>query len=214
MAATLGVAEPAHADKGKIVVANRGSGTISVIDAKRDTRLATVPLPSGNRLPEPMYVVNTPYRNRVWVGDRANNQVVVFDGRSFAVEGIVPAGAGIWHMWADALGLRLWVVNDIDNTATVIDAIAMDVVATVPMPADLVALGARPHDVVLDPLGIFAYVSFLGVDPAFDAIVQFDAHSLQEVNRAIVGKDPAPVVQLAVLGSLCSVSGEQYRLRA
>jgi YVTN family beta-propeller protein len=190
VAAAFSFAGPAQADEGKIVVANRGSGTISVIDAKHETLLAIVPLPPGDLLPEPMYVVNTPYRNRVWVGDRANNRVVVFDGRSFAVKGIVPAGAGIWHMWADAFGLRLWVANDIDNTATVIDAVAMDVVATVPMPEDLVARGARPHDVVLDPLGIFAYVSFLGVDPAYDAIVQFDACSFEEVNRAIVGKDP------------------------
>ncbi len=189
-AAALGSAAPASADHGKIVVANRGSGTISVIDAEDDSLIATVLLPAGDHPPEPMYVVNTPYGNRVWVGDRANNRVVAFDGRTLAVVKTLPAGAGIWHMWADAFGARLWVVNDIDNTVTVIDALRMEVVATVPMPADLVARGARPHDVVLDPLGLFAYVSFVAVDPAFDVIVQFDAYTYGEVNRAVVGKDP------------------------
>jgi DNA-binding beta-propeller fold protein YncE len=188
--AVAGTVSSALADRGKIVVANRGSGTISIIDAQSAEWIADVPLPPGDRFPEPMYVVNTPYRNRVWVGDRANNRVVVFDGRTFDVVDTLPAGAGIWHQWADAFGNRMWVVNDLDKTATVIDANRLEVVAAVPMPADLTALGARPHDVVLDPLGLFAYVTMHAVDPAFDVIVQFHGESLAEVNRALVGKDP------------------------
>lgn len=174
----------AVAGNGKIVVANRGSDTISVIDAGTDVVIATVPLPmfSGDLLPQPMYVVNTPAKNRVWVGDRANNRVVVFDGNNFEVEATVPCGNGIFHMWADQAGRQLWVVNDVDKTATVIDVKKLNVLATVPMPSDLGA----PHDVVLDTQGVFAYVTFL----ADNTVVQFDTYAFSEVDRAVVGISP------------------------
>jgi YVTN family beta-propeller protein len=177
---------------GKIVVANRGSGTITVIDADGATHLANVPLPASTRPAEPMYVVNTTSfgQNLVWVGDRANNRVVVFDGNTFDVIATVPAGAGVFHMWADPNGRQLWVVNDIDNTTTVIDIAHRRVIATVPMPEDLIAAGARPHDVVLDTFGRYAYVTIVGSALASDVIVQFDTQSKRELRRMPVGKDP------------------------
>jgi DNA-binding beta-propeller fold protein YncE len=163
-----------------------------VIDAHTDQVVRTVPLPraAGEPLPEPMYVVYTPAHHRVWVGDRANDRVVVLNGRTFEVEATLPTGDGVWHMSADQAGHELWVVNDIDLTVTVIDAKKLQVVATVPMPADLTAAGARPHDVVLDPHGRSAYISFFGVPGAFDAVVQFETDEFTEVARARVGKDP------------------------
>lgn len=177
---------------GKIVVANRGAGTITIIDARDATRIANVALPAGTKNPEPMYVVNTTSfgRNLVWVGDRANNRVVIYDGRTFDLLGSVPVGAGVFHMWANPFGSRIWVVNDIDNTASVIDVAQRRAIATVPMPADLVALGAKPHDVVLDTFGHRAYVSMIGSALAADVVVQFDGRSGRELNRASVGKDP------------------------
>jgi YVTN family beta-propeller protein len=177
-------------DHGKIVVANRGGGTLSLIDASSAAFIKDVPLPAGASPPEPMYVVNTPLFNRVWVGDRANDRVVLFDGRTFKPLGSLPAGDGVFHMHADALGRQLWVVNDLDNTATVIDANRKKVITTVPMPADLIAGGARPHDVVLDPLGLFAYITFTGTDPTQDVIVQFNTWSFREFNRVTVGNFP------------------------
>ena len=96
-----------------IVVANRGSGDISVIDARRGELLMNVPLPQddGDNFPEPMYVVYTRPGDRVFVGDRANNRVVVFDADDFSVVGTVPTGAGVFHMWADPRGKQLWVNN-------------------------------------------------------------------------------------------------------
>ncbi len=175
--------------RGKIVVANRASGTISVIDAHSDEVIGTHALPAGPNAPEPMYVVHS--RKRVFVGDRANNRVAIFNSRSFALEGTVPAGAGVFHMWADPLDRQLWVNNDIENTATVIDPLTLEVLATVPMPADLVALGGKPHDVILDPLiGRFAYVTMIGFAGPNDFVVKFSTRTFQEVGRAAVGKDP------------------------
>jgi DNA-binding beta-propeller fold protein YncE len=172
-----------------MVIANRASGTISVIDVALDRVIGTYALPAGSKMPEPMYVVYS--GNRVFVGDRANNQVAVFNPRTFAVETTVPAGAGIWHMWADPFDRQLWVNNDIDKTCTVIDPRTLQVLATVPTPADLAAAGGKPHDVILDPVaGQFAYVTLVGFAGAADYVVKYSAQTFTEVDRAPVGKDP------------------------
>ncbi len=174
---------------GKIVVANRGSGSISVIDTAKDEVIKTVMLPGPNPA-EPMYVVYSQFGDRVFVGDRANNQVVVFDAGDFSLEASVRTGSGVFHMWADSRGQQLWVNNDVDGTATVIDTHTLRVIATVPMPADLLAMGGKPHDVILDRAGRFAYVTILGLPGANDYVIQFSTRTFAEVNRAAVGKDP------------------------
>lgn len=175
---------------GRILVANRGSANISVIDVRADTVTATVALPPAANKPEPMYVVHVAARNQVFVGDRANNRVVVFDGRTFAVKDIIPAGAGIWHMWADQVNRQLWVANDIDKTATVIHVRTHEVLATMPMPADLSALGGKPHDVFVHPRGHAAYISIVGLPGTNDVVLKYDTCTFTEVGRAAVGKDP------------------------
>jgi DNA-binding beta-propeller fold protein YncE len=127
--------------------------------------------------------------NRVFVGDRANSRVVAFDARTFEVDGIVPAGQGVFHMWGNSATRELWVNNDIDNTTTVIDMRTLEVLATVPTPADLVADGGKPHDVILSPTGLFAYVTVIGVAGDNDYVVQYFTPTRMEMNRTAVGKD-------------------------
>jgi YVTN family beta-propeller protein len=176
--------------QGKVVVANRASGTISVIDARSDTLVGTYELPAGDNTPEPMYVTYAKRGGHVFVGDRANNRVVVFDKSDFSVVTTIAAGNGVFHMWSDPHDRQLWVNNDIDNTATVIDPGTLSVITTVAMPADLVADGYKPHDVILDPQGRFAYVTMLKATGTVDYLIQFSTSSFEEVNRAAVGKDP------------------------
>jgi YVTN family beta-propeller protein len=178
-----------HGESGDIVVANRNSGSISVIDTKTDEVSGTYQLPGANT-PEPMYVVYDKRRHRVFVGDRANNQVVVFNSNNYSVETTIPVGQGVFHMWADRLGKQLWVNNDIDNTSSVINLQTLQVIATVPTPADLVSMGGKPHDVFLGPFGRLAYVSIVGVVGASDYVVQFNTRTFEEIGRAAVGKDP------------------------
>lgn len=174
---------------GRIAVANRNAGSVTVIDAATDVVDGTYALPGTD--PEPMYIVWSQATNRVFVGDRANDAVVVFDGQDFSVVGTVPVGAGVFHMWADVKAVdQLWVNNDIDNTTTVIDPVSLAVLATVPTPADLVGLGGKPHDVLLSPDGAYAYISVLGVEGAHDYVVQFSTTTFEETARAAVGKDP------------------------
>lgn len=177
-------------ESGDIVVANRNSGSISVIDTKTDEVSGTYQLPAGPNIPEPMYVVSVRRGHRVFVGDRANNQVVVFKSSDYSVETTIPVGQGVFHMWADKVGKQLWVNNDVDNTTSVINLRTLQVIATVPTPADLVSMGGKPHDVFLGPLGRLAYVSVIGVAGASDYVVQYNTRTLQEIGRAAVGKDP------------------------
>ena len=179
-----------HGSFGSIVTADRASGTISVIDTDSDVVEATIDLPDGPNPAEPMYVVWTPFSGRVFVGDRANNRVVVFNDRDYSLEGTVPTGSGVFHMWADARESQLWVNNDIDNTITVIDPRSLTVLATIAIPADLVAMGGKPHDVILDPIGRRAYVTVLGLSGANDYLLQYSTRNFRELRRAPVGKDP------------------------
>ena len=175
---------------GKIVVADRGSGTITLISARTDKVIDTLELPPGDAPPEPMYVYYTPICNRFFVGDRGNDRVVVYNARTLEVEATAPTGAGVFHMWGNLFSRQLWVNNDIDNTSSVIDLLTLQTIATVPTPADLVAAGGKPHDVILAPIGIFAYVTVLGVDGDNDYVVQYRTDTFEEVCRAPVGKDP------------------------
>jgi DNA-binding beta-propeller fold protein YncE len=182
---------------GRIVVANRAGKSISVIDVKADRVIRTYPLPDNG---EPMYVVYAPGRsectiderrgrNRVFVGDRANHRVLALDDDDFGIEAAIPVGAGVWHMWADPSEQQLWVVGDIDKTLTVIDTVTLDVLATIPIPAALAAAGGRPHDVILDPVSRFAYVTVVAL-PGPDAVVQYSTATFEELNQAAVGEDP------------------------
>jgi DNA-binding beta-propeller fold protein YncE len=179
-----------NSSSGNIVVANRNSGSISVIDVKTDRIIGTYPLPAGPNIPEPMYIVYVKQARRVFVGDRANNRVVVFRTSDYSVETSVGAGAGIFHMWADKAGKQLWVNNDIDNTTTIIDPMALQVIATTPTPSDLVNMGGKPHDVILDPQGKFAYVTVLGISGPSDYVVQYSTRTFEETRRTAVGQDP------------------------
>ena len=173
-----------HADAQVFVVANRGAANITVHAAADGERLLVVPLPAGTETPEPMYVQSV--GDEVLVGDRANDLVVRFSRDDYSVKGTIPVGEGVFHMWAGEE--QLWVNNDVDNTASVIDIDSMSVVATIPMPADLVAQGYRPHDVYVGKK--FAWVSLLGGSGESDWVVQYDQKELVERDRVAVGGDP------------------------
>ncbi len=170
----------------KVIVANRGSGSVSVIDTKTDMVYETVELPDNA---EPMYVIPQNFSNRVFVGDRANNRLVVLNNHDFSIETTVDVGQGVFHMWADYFGKQLWVVNDVDKTLSVINTHSLSTIATLPIPADLAAKNGFPHDVIVSPAGFLAYVTILGVDGENDYVVQYYTPTFTEIGRTAVGKD-------------------------
>lgn len=216
-----GVAPAADADgheSSAVVVANRQSGTISVIDtATKDVETHQLPAPdlpdSGDRdeviLAEPMYVSADSKNGLVLVGDRASSTVVAFDDETYEVLGSVPVGQGVFHQWLDVKRSRLWVVGDMANVITVVDTESLTVIASFETPGDLA--GARPHDVFVD--GKHAFVSFIGIDDG--AIVAYDARNFAETGRIMgQGADPHLFVRAGRLHVASQDAGTvtQYKL--
>ena len=187
----------------RVVVANRESGTLSVIDTVTDTA-TTIDIPFGELRPEPMYIFHVRSTKEVAVGDRANNRIVFFDQNSYEVTGTVETDNGVFHMWGSPNDTQLWINNDIDNTITVINPVNKNVLTTIAIPADLVAEEGRPHDVILDPSGDFAYVSVLGLSedhtpvPGSECegcditsvLLKYSTQTFEEIDRLDVGVDP------------------------
>ncbi len=175
----------APAGGGRIVVANRADGTLSILDTRTDAVVDTIVMPSGPT-PEPMYVWHT--AGRVFVGDRAGHCVVAFRAADMQFLGAVPTAQGVFHMSADLAGRQLWVVGDTENALSVVDPRALTEITRIPLPADLVALGGKPHDVAVGEH--FAYVSMVDVGSTVDVVVQYSKHTFAEVGRVRVGDDP------------------------
>ncbi|MBV7315681.1 YncE family protein [Shewanella sp. NIFS-20-20] len=175
---------------GHIAVANRQAGTVSIIDVSQDQVIRTLELTGGELTAEPMYVV---YKdNRLYVGDRANHRVVVFDSFGFNQLASISTGRGVFHMWAAANSQKLLVNNDIDNTFTIIDTNQLVPTMTVSIPDDLVDAGFKPHDIVVSDDGEQWYVSLVDGVPGNDYVLQYQNNNNYPslTGRLEVGGDP------------------------
>ena len=181
MPAAAGAAPPS----GEVVVANRGSGDISVINtASLDVN--TVALPGENA--EPMYVSHDTRHNRVLVGDRGSSNIVAFDDETYEVVGSVAVGDGIFHQWADSDREQLWVVGTTNSTVSVVDTENLSLVTTFSLPAEVIADGGVPHDVFV--ANNHAYVSVLGLSDGSGLVIQYSTKDFSETGRIDSGGDP------------------------
>ena len=174
---------------GSIVVANRGAGSISIIDAAT-MAVTTQALPGGTNTPEPMYVVADPVTDRFFVGDRANDRVVAYSASTFNPIGSIGAGSGVFHMWGNSNTGQLWAVNDTAQQMTALNMQTLIPIITFDTPANLSAF--KPHDVVLDPLSNAAFVSMVDVvaDNLDDWVIRYDTTTFTETHRVQAGDDP------------------------
>ena len=171
---------------GRIVVANRADGSLSIIDVNTDQLIRTINMPDDG---EPTYLAYSPQRHRLLVVDRANDRVVVYRAGSLALEDTVPIGAGGFHCWVDPIERQAWVTNDIDNTVTVFDTVSLKVLETIPMPDDLVSAGYRNHDVNTALIGPRAYVTMTQTgQPGW--LLQYNSRTFKLKNRRELGGDP------------------------
>jgi DNA-binding beta-propeller fold protein YncE len=175
----------------QMVVANRGAASISVIDVSSND-VVTIPMPAGANTPEPMYFWYNRTNDLLFVGDRANDRVVAFNPRTYAVVNPnIPAGDAVFHMWGSPTSNRLWVVNDTPRRVSVIDMLALTNIGSFATPADL-GPDAIPHDIVTEPDGSAAYVSMLNTNSANnDVVVKYsNGAGFPEVDRGLTGKGP------------------------
>lgn len=191
----LAVASSSHALQGhnpvppsptgsRIAVANRGSNTVTLIDNATEEKLDIVLEPGSI----PMYAQNPFYSGEIWIGDRGHDRVLVYDALRLRRKDEIPTGQGVFHMWNNRTLGQLWVVNDVDKTMTVISLSNKQVLATVPIPADL-AVDFKPHDITVT--GSSAIVTLLGDASNPDGwLVKFSGCTFQEEDRLRVGADP------------------------
>jgi YVTN family beta-propeller protein len=201
-------------DSSVVVIANRGSGDISLIDT--DTHeVTTLDLPGEA---QPMYVNHDRRQGRVFIGDRSASQIVVLDDRTFELIDSVDVGDGVFHQWVDPSRRQLWVVGDTSQTVSVIDTRTLTVKATINIPADVAERGGRPHDVFVS--GQHAYVTILGLADGSESeatvgeVIQYAAGSFDELRRVIVGDDPHVFVSGGSLYVASQNSSEVARFNA
>jgi hypothetical protein len=184
VAAVPVAANAAGGDRGDaVVVANRASGDVSVIETD-SLDVETIDLPGDA---EPMYVSHDRRHHLVLVGDRASSSIVALDDETYDVVGSVDVGDGVFHQWLDEQRRQLWVVGDTSRTVTVVDSGHLQPVASIDIPADLVNAGGFPHDVFVS--GRHAFVSILGLGGS-GVVLQYSTHTLEETGRILTGADP------------------------
>ena len=187
---------------GRMAIANRADGTVSIVDSNTDTVQTTFGLPAAANPDETMYCVFAPRSRRLFVGDRGNDRVVGFDAETFAVLGEAATGAGVFHMWMTTDESQMWVVNDVDLSMTVFDPLTFATLATIPIPQDLSDDGGKPHDVVIAGGGDTVFLSIIGLSDGTDAIVAYDTDSFLETGRIDVGGTSPHMVASRANGQL------------
>lgn len=161
-----------------VAVANRGAGTISLINSVTNQVSSTIAIAGS----EPMYVVYVPSKDKLYVGDRAGKKVHIINPDTKLVEGSIAVGAGVFHMWASSS--QLWVNNDIDKTISVINLNTNIVIQTINV--DL-----KPHDVFVSSDGTKAFVSVFSTSATTpDKVYMYSTTTFMKTAEANVGKDP------------------------
>jgi len=82
---------------------------------------------------------------------------------------------------------RLYVVNNVSSSVSVIDLATLGAVAEVPA-------GERPHDVNVDPRGRYFYVTVLFTEASDDLLQIFDVNTNAFVASVVTGHQPVHVV--------------------
>jgi DNA-binding beta-propeller fold protein YncE len=195
MSVTLPGPAEGRARDGDIVVANRGSANLSVINTET-LSVRTISLPTAAPA-EPMYVNHWAAGGVVFVGDRANNQVLVLDDEDYTLVDTIAVGARPFHQWIERNGRQLWVVGDVSDTVTVVDPVQRAAIKTIPLPADLAARGGSPHDVFVD--GQYAFVSVLGLSDGTGVVLRYSTRTFTETGRIATGGDPHLFIRSAAL---------------
>lgn len=139
-------------------VAGNASASVSVIDARTNNVVATIPL-DGNRRASGIAI--NPAGTYIYVAKFYSGPDVlsVIDTRTNKVVATIPVGQDPEGVVANSAGTRVYVVNGGDNDVSVIDTRANEVVATIP-----VQKGAGR--VSINPSGTRVYVRSRGISPS------------------------------------------------
>src|SRR5215210_5159981 len=127
--------------QGRVLTANQGANSVSLIDVATDTAYGTVP--TGQ---QPHHVVATPDGKEFWVSLYKENRVQAFDAATLAEAASVDVGRGNDDLTFDPSGKRAYVSLGSGNAIAVIDVAAKKMLTTV-------KVGNTPHGLKVTPDG-------------------------------------------------------------
>lgn len=163
----------------KVAIANRNSASVSFVDAITNSATKIVSIPNS----EPMYVVYVPKTDKIYVGDRSGKKIHVVHPKTYQIENSINVGNGVFHMWADGQGKELWVVNDVDNTISVVNLSTNSVTQTI-------NVDMKPHDIFLTEDGTTAFVSVFTGSSISDKVYKYSTSNYTKIGEKTVGKEP------------------------
>ncbi len=157
---------------GRIWVADRESHQVSVIDAARMERIATIPVGTA-----PFALGLSPRQDRLYVANVRSNDLTVIDTVALKALATVPVGAMPYGVATSPDGARILVTNQHAGTVTVLDAASLTVTQTIPV-------GRYPEGVVVADARAYVANWFS------DDVSVIDLATLRETGRVKVGEGP------------------------
>lgn len=169
-----------------VLVANRDSATVSVVDVATDVVTHTIVLPPGANTPSASYVSYSVRQDQIFVGDDSNSRILVYDASNLVLLDELSMPSDVFHIWNN--GEQLWAVDRTAKSLLVFDLAQRTQLASISIPADLRSAGGAPHDVVVDSDA--AYVTVAEVNGAPDVLLKYSTRTFSEIGRQSVGEDP------------------------
>lgn len=141
--------------RNRVYVTNYGNNSISVIDNNTNTVIQTLTgITSAN------YLAQDPTRNIIWVTNYSSNQVTPIqanaDATSFNILPAIDVGDGPWGVAYEPVYDYLYIVNQLENSVTIIDAENHTVIATLTDDFD------QPYHIAANPITGKVYVTNFG----------------------------------------------------
>lgn len=176
--------------------ANQSNNTVSVVDTATDTLVSTIPV--GAR---PRRLAINALATEVYVSNVNGNSVSVIDtNESSALKNTLVATIAVGNSPSgvaySADGSKVYVVNAADNSVSVIDTAQRQVIATVPVGAQLLSApgGLVPYGIAVHPNGQQVFV------------VNAGANSISVIDTA-TNTSAAPISLTAPSGAALSLDG-------
>jgi YVTN family beta-propeller protein len=129
----------------RVYVANAGDDSVSVVDPRKGTVVATIPVGDS-----PLDLVADDHR--AYVANAGAGTVSVIDTASNSVLATIPVGTFPAGLAVHGRSKRLYVANFFDDTVSVIDTTSLSVVSTIPV-------ARRPRGLALDTRGQRLFVA-------------------------------------------------------
>ncbi len=164
-----------------VAVANINSPFLSFIDVHDGNKVTNLSIGDAPALTYVVYVEET---DRLYVGDRGQDGsfVHVIDPNTRKVEISIELPDGVFHMWADEKGEKLWVACDRDNVLAAID------LSTNQVAMQIAIAEGKPHDTFAADGKV--YTSVITDKAEYDIVKSYDATTYAELASVQVPKDP------------------------